>query len=167
MATISVPNNIQNGDDLDADNVMDNFDALVTSLTNDIVHKDGSVAFTGIPSLPASDPSTANQAVRKSYADALVARHLENGTAATPKRVTYGSTTLVFTSSATSAERSVAVSGSTGNVTAHFTPVNSAITIWMTQLDSPTGTFKIQGRADDGSVLNGSVTVYYTVIHSF
>ena len=31
---------------------------------------DGSTAFTGIPSLPNSDPSTANQAARKSYVDA-------------------------------------------------------------------------------------------------
>lgn len=75
MATASVPYSFTNGtgQNADATQVNANYQALVDFLNNYVIQKDGSVSFTGIPTLPASDPTTANQAVRKSYVDTLVA----------------------------------------------------------------------------------------------
>ena len=48
-----------------------NFQDLVTFLNNSVIHKDGSIAFTAIPSGPATDPSGDNQFARKAYVDKL------------------------------------------------------------------------------------------------
>lgn len=47
------------------------YTGIVLTTTNQTIA--GTKTFTSIPVLPASDPTTANQAVRKSYADSLVA----------------------------------------------------------------------------------------------
>jgi hypothetical protein len=70
MATASVTYTFVNNTAADADEVNGNFSDLVTFLNTHVVHKDASVAMTSILSLPASDPTTANQATRKSYVDA-------------------------------------------------------------------------------------------------
>lgn len=70
MATASVTNNFAAGTPAVADEVDVNFADLVTFLNAETVHKDGSIAMTGILALPGSDPTTANQATRKAYVDA-------------------------------------------------------------------------------------------------
>lgn len=73
MATdAAVTNNFTAGTPAVADDVDTNFADLVTWLNTNAVHLDGSKAFTGIPSGPASDPSTANQLTRKAYVDSVV-----------------------------------------------------------------------------------------------
>lgn len=48
-----------------------NFDDIVSFLNTNVVHVDGSKAMTAQLELPSADPTTANQATRKSYVDAL------------------------------------------------------------------------------------------------
>lgn len=73
MATdAAVTNNFTAGTPAVADDVDTNFADLVTWLNTNAVHLDGSKAFTGIPSGPASDPTTANQLTRKAYVDSVV-----------------------------------------------------------------------------------------------
>ena len=72
MATVSIPytfvNNTQNAD---ATQVNLNFTTLRDFLNSSVIHKDGTVAFTGVPTLPSTDPTLANHAVRKAYVDAF------------------------------------------------------------------------------------------------
>jgi len=70
MATATVTYNFAAGTPIVADEVDINFTDLTTFLNTNTVHADGSIAMTGILTLPASDPTTANQAARKSYVDA-------------------------------------------------------------------------------------------------
>lgn len=49
-----------------------NFANLVNFLNSNVIQKDASLAFTNIPSGPASDPSSANQFTRKAYVDAAI-----------------------------------------------------------------------------------------------
>lgn len=65
---VSVPNDFVAGTLILSDNVDANFQALVSYINNNVVLKDGSVAFTGAPSY-ASDPSGDNDLIRKGYAD--------------------------------------------------------------------------------------------------
>jgi hypothetical protein len=46
-----------------------NFDDVDDFLNNEVIHKDASVAFTGVPSGPATDPVSDNQFTRKAYVD--------------------------------------------------------------------------------------------------
>jgi len=71
-ADAAVTNNFTAGTPAVADDVDTNFADLVTWLNTNAVHLDGSKAFTGIPSGPASDPTTANQLTRKAYVDSVV-----------------------------------------------------------------------------------------------
>jgi hypothetical protein len=77
MATTSVPFTFSNpvagvGQNADATQVNANFAALVNFINAEVVQRDGSIAFTAIPTLPASDPTLANQAARKAYVDSVV-----------------------------------------------------------------------------------------------
>jgi hypothetical protein len=71
--TLSIPYTLVNNTNADATKVQANFAEIASYVNTNAVLKDGSVTFTGIPSLPATDPTTANQAVRKSYVDAQIA----------------------------------------------------------------------------------------------
>ena len=73
MSTADVTYTFVNGagNYTDADEVNQNFTDLVNFLNNNVVHVDGSNAMTGILELPATDPTTSNQATRKSYVDAI------------------------------------------------------------------------------------------------
>lgn len=68
-----------NSSTADATQVNQNFTDLVNYLNNSVVPKDGSVSMTGLLTLPASDPSTANQATRKAYVDAQVSAAVPTG----------------------------------------------------------------------------------------
>ncbi len=70
MSTAAVTHNLQTGAFVIADDLDVNFNDLVTFLNANVVHKDASIAMTGILTLPGSDPTTANQAARKAYVDA-------------------------------------------------------------------------------------------------
>lgn len=65
-----------NGTPADASQVNANFTVLTAWIAANAMQIDGSVAFTGIPSGPATDPTTANQLVRKQYVDQRLARCL-------------------------------------------------------------------------------------------
>lgn len=70
--SVSVTYTFTNGTDADAAEVNQNFNDLVTFINNSVVLADGTVAFTGVPSGPSADPTSANQFTRKSYVDGLV-----------------------------------------------------------------------------------------------
>jgi len=69
MATAAVTYVFANGTNADGTQVNSNFNSVVNFLNTETMQRDASIAFTAIPSLPATDPTTANQAVRKAYVD--------------------------------------------------------------------------------------------------
>lgn len=60
------------GTDIEAAKVNQNFDDLVGYMNSSLMTKDGGTAFTGIPSGPATYPTTANQLTRKQYVDGVL-----------------------------------------------------------------------------------------------
>lgn len=66
---VSVTNTFSNGTTADASQVNTNFTDLVNFVNNSTVHKDGSVAMSGLLTLHSADPTNANHATRKSYVD--------------------------------------------------------------------------------------------------
>jgi hypothetical protein len=72
-ANVGVTYNFVQGTPSVADNVDQNFTDIVTWINANAAHLDGAKAFTGIVTLAAVDPTTANHAVRKSYVDAQIA----------------------------------------------------------------------------------------------
>jgi len=81
VATPSVTYSFASGALASAAEVNTNFSDLVTFLQNDVIHKDGSVAFTGAPTY-ASDPASGNQLARKTYVDNRASKVLQLKTAA-------------------------------------------------------------------------------------
>lgn len=71
-APASVPNSFVAATPIVAAQANANFAALVTWVNSNTVATDGTVPFTGVPSGPATDPTTANQFTRKAYVDALI-----------------------------------------------------------------------------------------------
>ena len=69
MATAAVTYNFTPGTTIVAAQANQNFTDLVTFLNNSVMHRDASLAFTAVPSGPATDPTTDNQLVRKAYID--------------------------------------------------------------------------------------------------
>lgn len=69
MATASVTHTFAPNTLTEAGEANTNFQDLVTFLNSQTIHKDASVAFTGVPSGPASDPVSDNQYARKRYVD--------------------------------------------------------------------------------------------------
>lgn len=62
-----------------------NFQDIVDFLTSEVIHKDGSVAFTAHASGPATDPTGDNQYARKAYVDAKALNAAKGlGTYSTP-----------------------------------------------------------------------------------
>ena len=72
MATAAVTYTFVNGTNADGTQVNANFTSVLNFLNTEVVQRDASIAFTAIPTLPASDPTTDNQAVRKSYVDQII-----------------------------------------------------------------------------------------------
>lgn len=71
MATASVTFTFVALTDALASEVNTNFSDVVSFLNTQTIHKDASVAFTAVPSGPATDPVSDNQFVRKAYVDRL------------------------------------------------------------------------------------------------
>lgn len=69
MATAAVTYTFANGTNADGTQVNSNFTNVVNFLNTETIQRDASIAFTAIPSLPATDPTTDNQVVRKAYVD--------------------------------------------------------------------------------------------------
>ena len=69
MATAAVTYTFANGTNADGTQVNSNFTSVVDFLNTETIQRDASIAFTAIPSLPATDPTTDNQVVRKAYVD--------------------------------------------------------------------------------------------------
>jgi microcystin-dependent protein len=69
MATAAVTYVFANGTNADGVQVNSNFNSVVNFLNTETMQRDASIAFTAVPTLPATDPTTANQAVRKAYVD--------------------------------------------------------------------------------------------------
>jgi len=72
MATAAVTYTFANGTNADGTQVNSNFTSVVNFLNTEVVQRDASIAFTAIPSLPATDPTTDNHVVRKAYVDNLM-----------------------------------------------------------------------------------------------
>lgn len=75
-ANPTMPNTFTNGTASDAAQVNANFATLTAWIAANAAQIDGSVAFSGTPSGPAADPTTANQLARKQYVDQRLARVL-------------------------------------------------------------------------------------------
>lgn len=69
MATAAVTYSFSASTLIKSAEVNTNFSDLVSFLNNQTIHKDASVAFTAVPSGPASDPTGDNQLARKRYVD--------------------------------------------------------------------------------------------------
>jgi hypothetical protein len=63
-----------------ASDVNDNFDDVVQWINSNVPHRDGTVPFSGVPSIPAQGPSQPNQVAHKAYVDALLPRFVPVGT---------------------------------------------------------------------------------------
>ena len=73
MATLTIPNTfVNNSGNADATQVNANFTAVASFCNAEVIQRDGSVAFTQIPTLPATAPTLANHAVRKQYVDEIM-----------------------------------------------------------------------------------------------
>jgi len=71
MATAAVSNTFTNGSNADAVQVNSNFTSLVNFLNTEVITRDAAIAFTAIPSGPATNPTLDNQFTRKYYVDNL------------------------------------------------------------------------------------------------
>ena len=69
MATANIPNSITPNTPAEAAPIQANYDYVEDFLNNDVVHVDGTKAFTGVPSGPSTNPSSDNQFTRKRYVD--------------------------------------------------------------------------------------------------
>ena len=74
MATLSIPNELANGDQDenlgDGDDMQENFESIKTFVNANVVHRDGSVSMTG--SLEIVDPTLNTHAASKAYVDGLL-----------------------------------------------------------------------------------------------
>jgi hypothetical protein len=66
---LTIPYSFTNGVASDALEVNENFEDVAAYVNTSLIHKDASVAFTAVPSGPASDPSSDNHLARKAYVD--------------------------------------------------------------------------------------------------
>ena len=73
MSSVSKTYTFVGGTDILSAEVNQNFDDLVSYTNTEVIVRDGSKAFTAVPSGPATDPTTANQLTRKQYVDNAVA----------------------------------------------------------------------------------------------
>lgn len=72
MATASVTYVFANGTNADGTQVNANFTSVLNFLNTEVIQRDASIAFTSIPTLPATTPTLDNHAVRKAYVDAFI-----------------------------------------------------------------------------------------------
>ena len=80
MSTLSKPYTFTAGTYAVASQVNANLDTIFSWINSNAIWADASIAFTGVPVGPNTDPSTGNQLTRKSYVDAQVATSTPKGT---------------------------------------------------------------------------------------
>lgn len=73
MATLNITHTFVDTTPAEAAEVNENFDDVADFVNAEVIQRDASVAFTSVPSGPATDASTANQYVRKAQFDVEVA----------------------------------------------------------------------------------------------
>ena len=72
MATASVNYVFANGTNADGTQVNANFNSVLNFVNTELIQRDASIAFTAIPTLPATDPTLDNHVARKRYVDLLI-----------------------------------------------------------------------------------------------
>lgn len=84
MATLVLANTFTALTTAESSEVNENFNDIVSFVNTKVAHLDGSLAFEGIPSGPAEDPTSDNQLARKLYVDNQVkdAGNITSGTLA-------------------------------------------------------------------------------------
>lgn len=164
-----------------------NFTDLITWINTNATHLDGTKAFTGLVTLPATTPSNANHATRKGYVDALVespifkfARERWTITASAPTgtvNVDVQTTAIAYYTSNTSANWTINLRGDGSttlssllavgeSATVAFAATNGATPYYPTtvQVDGSTVTPKWVGGAPSSGTAS-SVEVYlFTVV---
>ena len=80
MTTLNIPWSFSANTLADATKVVANNVAIQTHVNTELINRDASVAFTGVPSGPGTDPSSANQFTRKLYVDNQIAAAVLAGT---------------------------------------------------------------------------------------
>lgn len=134
---------------IDPDQVNQNFDVLVDELNTNVVKPDGTVAFTAVPTGPASDPSTDNQLARKKYVDDTVG--------ALEGKIVAGKASQSL-SNQSSLSGQIAVEGVTSAWTVVLS-VSSTLGL-IVNLESLSGGYIVyRVRTRDGAAASGSYTV--------
>lgn len=80
MANLVIPNTFGANTLASAAEMNANFQAVETFCETELIHRDGAVAFTAVPSGPGTDPTTDNQFTRKAYVDSQVEENVGAGT---------------------------------------------------------------------------------------
>lgn len=115
MATPAVTYTFASNTLIKASEANTNFQDIIDFLTNEVIQKDASTAFTVIPSGPASDPTGSNQFTRKRYVDDKVAAIPSFATGFNSK-VKRGSTTVMMSSGGDgTASKAVSIPGITSS----------------------------------------------------
>lgn len=141
-----------------------NFQDIIDFLTNEVIHKDASVAFTVTPSGPSSDPTTNDQFARKKYVDDKVAA-IPSFTTGFDSKVKRGTTTITFSSS-DSASRTVTIAGITSSwlvlAQAQASPNYAGVGVSVTAHSGTSVTFTAWTRSSNP--INTTVTIDYVAI---
>jgi len=77
MSTLTVTNTFTGGTNAVPGLVNANFDQIEAYVNTECITKDASLAFTGVPSGPATDATTANQFTRKGYVDPYLPKNAQ------------------------------------------------------------------------------------------
>ena len=112
-ANVTVPNNFVAATPAIADDVDANFTAITSWINTNAVHLDASKPFAGVPSGPATDPTTADQLTRKAYVDALTRRYGGEWTNASLTYTALQSTNVSFTAESSDSDAYAAPAFST------------------------------------------------------
>jgi len=77
MSTLTVTNTFTGGTNAVPGDVNTNFDQIEAYVNTECITKDAALAFTGVPSGPATDATTANQFTRKGYVDPYMPKNIQ------------------------------------------------------------------------------------------
>jgi len=77
MSTLTVTNTFTGGTNAVPGDVNTNFDQIEAYVNTECITKDAALAFTGVPSGPATDATTANQFTRKGYVDPYIPKNIQ------------------------------------------------------------------------------------------
>lgn len=131
MSTVSKTHTFVAGTLIEAAEANQNFDDLVNYTNSEVIVRDASVAFTAIPSGPATNPSSDDQFTRKKYVDdqdTAITTSVTNLTTTVNNNNTAANTALALRTQATY------VNG--GNVTQTAVTTNPKIFVGIAQLTS-------------------------------